>query len=116
MDTGVRESQTRDELKFFRRLPWEKMTTWAIFLLLIYALRSFFAIIMITFVLSYIFKNVTQTICGWAKKEEGQSDWFRFFVVGGLHLGFILALILTAAPSCPRFTPRATGWSTKYPR
>ena len=100
METGVWESQTRDELKFFRRLPWEKMTTWAIFLLVIYALRSFFAIIIITFVLSYIFKNVTQAICNWAQKEE-ENDWFRFFVVGGLHLGFILALILICSTLLP---------------
>ncbi len=100
METGVWESQTRDELKFFRRLPWEKMTTWAIFLLVIYALRSFFAIIIITFVLSYIFKNVTQAICNWAQKEE-ENDWFRFFVVGGLHLGYILALILICSTLLP---------------
>lgn len=100
MDTGVWESQTRDELKFFRRLPWEKMSTWAIFLLVIYALRSFFAIIIITFVLSYIFKNVTQAICHWARKDEN-SVWFRFSVVCGLHLGFILSLIFICSTLLP---------------
>lgn len=95
METKAFEAQAGDELRFFRRLPWEKMTIWAIFLLLIYALREFFDIIMVTFVLSYIGKNVVQKVCGWLG-AVGRKGWVRqivvllvfvFFVAGIFGLG-----------------------------
>jgi len=52
-----------DTLQFIRRLPWEKMLIWLVFFLCIYLLRSFFGILFITFVISYIASNIVERIC-----------------------------------------------------
>jgi len=52
-----------DTLQFIRRLPWEKMLIWLVFFLGIYLLRSFFGILFITFVISYIASNIVRRIC-----------------------------------------------------
>ena len=52
-----------DTLQFIRRLPWEKMLIWLLFFLCIYLLRSFFGILFITFVISYIASNIVRRIC-----------------------------------------------------
>jgi len=91
MDTKAFEAQAKDELRFFRRLPWEKMTIWTIFLLLIYALREFFDIIIVTFVLSYIGKNVVQKICGWLG-AFGRKGWARQIIVLLVFLFFVAGL------------------------
>ncbi|MCP4575674.1 MAG: AI-2E family transporter [Deltaproteobacteria bacterium] len=52
-----------DTLQFIRRLPWEKMLIWLVFFLCIYLLRSFFGILFITFVISYITSNIVRRIC-----------------------------------------------------
>ncbi|HID29166.1 MAG TPA: hypothetical protein EYP19_04085, partial [Desulfobacterales bacterium] len=96
MESGPYEAQ-RDELKFFRRLPWEKMTIWTIFLLIIYALRGFFDIIVITFVPSYIAKNIVWYICT-KTPRLGNRPWFRQTIVAFIFLG-LLAFIAVVAPS-----------------
>ena len=38
--------------RFLEWLPWEKLTIWALFLLLVYSLRSFFFIVFLTFIIA----------------------------------------------------------------
>ncbi len=51
-------------ISFLKRLNWAKLVTWGIFLGLVYILQSFFTIIFLTFVISYIARNVVEAICG----------------------------------------------------
>ncbi|MHC5039156.1 MAG: AI-2E family transporter [Planctomycetota bacterium] len=60
LKTSLRE---QDPFRFIKRLPWEKITIWAIFLFLIYLLRSFFAVLFLTFVISYIAHNIVDWAC-----------------------------------------------------
>ncbi|MBU0754433.1 MAG: AI-2E family transporter [Planctomycetes bacterium] len=52
--------EKKDELTFFKRLPWEKMVTWGACLGLIFTLRNLFPVFFITFVISYICRNVVK--------------------------------------------------------
>jgi len=47
---------------FFQKLPWAKILTWSIFLGLVYILQSFFAVIFLTFVISYIAHNAVSAV------------------------------------------------------
>ncbi|MHC4599117.1 MAG: AI-2E family transporter, partial [Planctomycetota bacterium] len=67
LTTSIRE---QDPFRFIKRLPWEKITIWAIFLLLIYFLRDFFAVIFLTFIISYIATNLVS----WASEKMGIGD------------------------------------------
>jgi predicted PurR-regulated permease PerM len=100
MDTKPLDQHAKDELRFFRRLPWEKMTTWAIFLLLLYALRDFFDIIIVTFVLSYIGKNVVRRVCRWLG-PAGQRHWVRQAVVVLVFLLFVAGVVGLACSLAP---------------
>ncbi len=48
---------------FFKKLRWAKIVTWAFFLGLVYILSSFFTVIFLTFVISYIARNVVELFC-----------------------------------------------------
>ncbi len=88
----TQSTQSIDELRFFRRLPWEKMAIWFIFLLLIYALSDFLDIIVLTFVLSYIASNVV----GWFLKRigpVGESRSARQSAVAGIFIIFVAGII-----------------------
>jgi predicted PurR-regulated permease PerM len=60
----------QDPFRFIKRLPWEKITIWAIFLLLIYLLRDFFDVLFLTFIISYIAHNLVT----WACERMGIGD------------------------------------------
>lgn len=45
---------------FFKWFPWEKLTIWALVLLLVYVLRDFFAVIFLTFIFSYMMTNLVR--------------------------------------------------------
>ncbi len=51
-----------EDAAFFRKLRWVKILIWAFFLGLVYVLSSFFAIIFLTFIISYIARNVVSAI------------------------------------------------------
>lgn len=53
-----------DGFSFLTKLNWAKMVTWGIFLGLVYILQSLFTIIFLTFVISYIARNVVEAIFG----------------------------------------------------
>ncbi len=51
-----------EDAAFFRKLRWVKILIWAFFLGLVYVLSSFFAIIFLTFIISYMARNVVAAI------------------------------------------------------
>ena len=101
----------RDTLQFIRRLPWEKMVIWLVFFLGIYLLRSFFGILFITFVISYIASNAVRRICSKvnAPSRKGHLRWLVTAMV------FVLFLSLMAGAGSyvlPRIVDQVRGFVT----
>ncbi len=82
----------KDQFRFLKRLPWEKITIWAVFLVLLYLFKSFFTIIFLTFIISYI----TWNLVGWATRILNLKDpsgiWRRIFTVV-IYLLFLSGII-----------------------
>ncbi|HVR73005.1 MAG TPA: AI-2E family transporter [Planctomycetota bacterium] len=71
---------------FLSWLPWEKLLIWALFLLVVYALRHFFFIIFMTFIVTYIMRSVVRRIARtiWPR---GEAVWLeRSLTVAGFAL------------------------------
>lgn len=68
------------------------MTTWAIFLLIIYALHDIFDIIIVTFILSYIAKNIVEILCRHLG-PRGKQVWVRRIVVVAVFVLFVAGLV-----------------------
>ncbi len=72
-------------------LPWAKLVTWGIFLGLVYSLRSLFTVFFITFVISYICRNIVRFLYA----PFGARTYIRkiiviltfLFLLGGFYLG-----------------------------
>jgi len=62
-----------ERLNFLLLLPWMKIFTWGLFLLAVYALRSFFTVIFLTFLLTYIAANILRRIAPALRRWE----WLR---------------------------------------
>src|SRR5262245_35234815 len=73
---------------FFEWFPWEKLTIWGLFLLLVYALREFFTVIFLTFLFSYIMTNVVRSIMRVISPGKERLWLYRICVV----ISFILLL------------------------
>jgi len=100
-----------DTLQFIRRLPWEKMLIWLVFFLCIYLLRSFFSILFITFVISYIASNMVRRICSKfsTPSAERRLRWLVTLVV----FLFFLSLISGAGSYIfPRIVDQVRGFVT----
>lgn len=65
-------SSTRQDssFQFFKKLPWEKMTIWSLFLVLLWILRGFFAIIVFTFVFAYITNTIVRFFEQWYDRRR----------------------------------------------
>ena len=101
----------RDTLQFIRRLPWEKMLIWLVFFLCIYLLRSFFGILFITFVISYISSNMVRRICSKINtpSRERRLRWLVTTIV------FVLFLSLMSGAGSyifPRIVDQVRGFVT----
>ena len=101
----------RDTLQFIRRLPWEKMLIWLVFFLCIYLLRSFFGILFITFVISYISSNMVRRICSKINtpSRERRLRWLVTTIV------FVLFLSLMSGSGSyifPRIVDQVRGFVT----
>ena len=101
----------RDTLQFIRRLPWEKMLIWIVFFLCIYLLRSFFGILFITFVISYIASNMVRRICSKINtpSREKRLRWLVTTIV------FVLFLSLMSGVGSyifPRIVDQVRGFVT----
>jgi len=84
-------TEIRDTFQFIRKVPWEKILIWVVFFLCIYALRSFFGILFITFVLSYIASNIVGGICSRFQRPHSEKHlrWLVTIVVFALFLTLV---------------------------
>src|SRR6185436_17086006 len=56
------------------KIAWEKMLIWGLFLLIVYALRHFFLIIFMTFIVTYIMRGVVGRISRFVM-PSGERIW-----------------------------------------
>lgn len=81
---------------FFNRIPWEKLLLWGLFILSIWVLRSFLAVIFVTFILSYLAHNAIKQINRVAPAHLQNSIWFRRINVVGIFTVLLLFLYLAS--------------------
>lgn len=72
-----RHTLAEERLNFLLLLPWMKIFTWGLFLLAVYALRSFFTVIFLTFLLTYIAANILRRL----GPMLGTWEWLRKVLV-----------------------------------
>lgn len=72
----ILRSRKSNQPAFLQWLPWEKLTIWALFLMIVYALRHFFLIIFLTFIVSYMMRSVVERLCGWIT-PTGPRPWLE---------------------------------------
>ncbi len=72
-----RHTLAEERLNFLLLLPWMKIFTWGLFLLAVYALRSFFTVIFLTFILTYIAANILRRLA----PALGTWEWLRKVLV-----------------------------------
>jgi len=105
------EKQGRDTFQFIRRLPWEKILIWLIFFFCIYLLRSFFGILFVTFVVSYIAANIVRWIC--SKINLPALETRLRWVVTTIVFVLFLALMSSAGSYIfPRIVDQVRGFVT----
>ena len=89
---------------FLAWLPWEKMTIWGLFILVMYALRHFFALMFVTFILTYIMRTLVVTLAGVVQPKRN-GVWverlltvvlFALLLLGGYGIGAYLGPQLMA--------------------
>jgi predicted PurR-regulated permease PerM len=100
-----------DTLQFIRRLPWEKMLIWLVFFLCIYILRSFFGILFITFVISYIASNAVRGICSKINNPLRERR-LRWLVTLTVFVLFLLLLFSAGSYIFPRIVDQVRGFVT----
>jgi len=103
--------EVRDTFQFIRKLPWEKILIWCVFFLCIYILRSFFGILFITFVISYIASNIVRGICLKINPPSFEHR-FRWLVT---TIVFVLFLSLMSGAGnyiFPRIVDQVRGFAT----
>ncbi len=81
---------------FFARIPWEKLLLWGLFLLGLWIMRSFLAVIFVTFILSYVTHNIIKRITRYAPAHLKHNIWFRRANVVGVF-AILLLLLYTAS-------------------
>ena len=86
----AKSEQDGNGFSFLEWLPWEKLTIWAIFLLLVYSLRSFFFIVFMTFIIAYTMRGLVDWL---AKKisPDAEKAWLHRLLTVGCFLGLLLA-------------------------
>lgn len=78
---------------FFKWFPWEKLTIWALFLLVVYVLRDFFAVIFLTFIFSYIMTNLVRRTLNVLSLKEKKGEILVHRVLTCIYfVVFILSL------------------------
>src|SRR6267143_5888215 len=89
---------------FLDWLPWEKILIWGLFLLAVYALRHFFFIIFMTFILTYIMRSIVLKIARFLS-PRGEPVWlersltvvcFALFLFGLYEAGHFVGPRLSA--------------------
>lgn len=100
-----------DTLQFIRRLPWEKLLIWIVFFLCIYLLRSFFGILFITFVVSYIASNIVRRICSKIHMPSKERH-VRWLVTTVVFLFFLSVMLGVGNYIFPRIVDQVRGFVT----
>ena len=90
--------------QFLDWLPWEKLTMWALFLLLVYSLRSFFFIVFMTFIIAYSMKGLVDWLAKLVSPDEEKAWLYRLLTIGSF-----LALIAGGYGVGRFFAPRCCG-------
>jgi predicted PurR-regulated permease PerM len=108
MDTTT---EIRDTFQFIRRIPWEKILIWVVFFLCIYALRSFFGILFITFVISYIASNIVKGICSRIQRPSTERR-IRWLVTTIVFLLFLSLIFGAGNYIFPRIVDQVRGFVT----
>lgn len=67
-DPQSAKTLAQKKLIFLLSLPWMKIFSWGVFLLMVYAMRSFFTVVFLTFLLSYMACNVVKRFSRESKK------------------------------------------------
>lgn len=95
-----------DQFRFLRSLPWEKIAIWTLFVLAIYFLRKFFAVIFLTFIFAYIAHGVIRWICRQLGHDDPSGRVWRLTAIG-VFLGFIAIVNGMSWYVAPRVTQQA---------
>ena len=82
--------------RFFNSIPWEKLVLWGLFLLTLWILRNFLAVVFVTFVLSYVTHNIIKHILRRAPLHLKDKIWFRRVNVVGVFSVLILLLYIAS--------------------
>lgn len=80
--------------ELFGNIPFKKVLVWALFLYCIYALRSFFGLIFLTFILSYITNTIVEKLLPYMK--------FRVLTVTLVFICLLGTIILLGIMTVPR--------------
>ncbi len=104
----VRPADPGRPFEFLRGWPWEKIVIWSLFIGLLAALRSFFTIIFITFIMTYVLRNVVNRLCRFFRRPEDEGAFYRSSVV--VVFMIFLALIVVAGRTIfPRLHAQASA-------
>ncbi len=110
-ETIVMEKQTdahtlaREKMVFLLSLPWMKIFSWGVFLLIVYIMRSFFTVIFLTFIISYLACNIVGFFCRVVAKWE----WFRKIVVVVTFALFLLVAYMGGKFIIPNIVEQGEG-------
>ncbi len=77
MPNSGKNTLAEEKLNFLLSLPWMKIFMWGLFLTAVYALRSFFTVIFLTFLLTYIAANTVNRLA----PKLGTWEWLRKVLV-----------------------------------
>ncbi|MEC8895218.1 MAG: hypothetical protein VX675_02755 [Planctomycetota bacterium] len=67
--------------EFLDWLPWEKITMWAVFLLLVFSLRSFFFIVFMTFIIAYSMRGLVDWLVKLVSPGEEKAWLYRLLTI-----------------------------------
>jgi predicted PurR-regulated permease PerM len=96
----------KDQFRFLRSLAWEKIAIWTLFVLSIYFLRKFFAVIFLTFIFAYIAHGVIKWICVKLGHNDPSGRVWRLVTIG-TFLSFIAIINGLSWYIVPRVTLQA---------
>jgi len=104
--TNSSPQSSQDPWRFIREFPWETTVIWAIFLLVLWATRDFFAIWLFTFFISYTVTNFVNWIC---RKGHFSGAKSRRIATVGVFAVFIIVMVMGILSLMPILKDQASG-------
>ncbi len=92
VSTNTFNDNAQGTKRFFMSIPWEKILLWGLFLLSLWILRSFLAVIFVTFIISYVAYHIIKRISRYAPAHLQHNIWFRRVNVVAVFSIFFLLL------------------------